>query len=91
MNAEKKGIAAVGRTMYQELQSSHWGRMVVIDIDTGDYEIDDDLTATLRLRKRNPGATTWGERVGYPAPYRMSSRITSAPHYQRPRAVDSDV
>ena len=54
--------------------------MVVIDVNTGDYEIDDDLTATLRLCVRDPGAITWGERVGYPAPYRMSSRATFIPY-----------
>ena len=69
------------RELRSELEASHWGRMVVIDVNTGDYEIDDDdLTATLKLRKRNPGAITWGERVGYPAPYRMSSRITLVPY-----------
>ena len=84
MVVKRKDVAAVGRAMYRELRSeleaSHWGRMVVIDVNTGDYEIDDDLTATLKLRKRNPGAITWGERVGYPAPYRMSSRITFIPY-----------
>ena len=85
MVVEKKDIASVGRAMYGEMRSqletSHRGRMVVIDVNTGDYEIDDDdLTATMRLRERNPGAITWGERVGYPAPYCMSSRITFVPY-----------
>ena len=85
MVVERTDIAPIGRAMYgvlrTDLESSHWGRMVVIDVNTGDYEIDDDdLTATLRLRERNPGAITWGERVGYPAPYRMSSRITFVPY-----------
>ena len=85
MVVERKDIAAVGRAMYEELrsemESSHWGRMIVIDVNTGEYEVaDDDLTATLKLRERIPGALTWGELVGYPAPYRMSSRITFVPY-----------
>lgn len=53
--------------------------MVVIDVNTGDHETDDDLTATFSLHERNPGPITWGERVGYPAPHRMSSRTTFVP------------
>ena len=84
MVVEKKDIASVGRAMYDKLrtrmEADHWGRMVVIDVNTGDYEIDDDVTATLRLCELNPGTITWGERVGYPAPYRMSSRVTFVPY-----------
>ena len=42
------------------------GKVVVIDVDTGDYEIDDeDLEATTKLLARRPNARTWGERIGY--------------------------
>ena len=70
-------IEPMGRAIYKkmrsEMEANHWGKMVVIDVKTGDYEIaDDDLTATMRLMKKNPDALTWGERVGYPAPYSIS-------------------
>ena len=46
--------------------------MVVIDVLSGDYEVgEDDLTATLSLFERRPDALTWGERIGYPAAYRI--------------------
>lgn len=85
MAVEKQDIATIGRSMYEglrsEMETSHWGRVVVLDVNTGDYEIaDDDLTATLRLKERNPEAVTWGERVGYPAPYRMSHLKTCTIH-----------
>ena len=83
MVVEKEDIAQVGRAIYGrlrfQLEVGHWGRMVVIDVNTGDHETDDDLTATFSLHERNPGPITWGERVGYPAPYRMSSRTTFVP------------
>ena len=84
MAVERQDIATVGRALYEglrsEMEASHWGRMVVLDVNTGDYEVaDDDLTATLRLKERNPDAVTWGERVGHPAPYRMSQLITCTP------------
>jgi hypothetical protein len=62
--------------MRAEMEASHRGKMVVIDVNTGDYEIaDDDLTATMRLFERRPNAMTWGELVGYPAPYQMKAPI----------------
>ncbi len=58
--------------MRAEMEANEWGRMVVIDVNSGDYEVaDDDLTATTRLFERRPDALTWGEMVGYPAPYYM--------------------
>ena len=56
-----------------EMEDNHWGRMVVIDVTTGNIEIDaDDYTATQRLFERNPNAMTWGEKAGYRAAYRMT-------------------
>jgi len=38
---------------------------VLIDIETGAYEVDaDELAAARRLRARVPGAQIWGRRVG---------------------------
>ena len=78
MEDEKEpiNIAALGKSLYKgmitELEATHKGKMVVIDVLSGDFEIgDDDLTATLRLFERRPDALTWGERVGYPAAYRI--------------------
>ena len=77
---DKDDIASVGRAMYKrilsEVGAAHRGQMIVIDVNTGDYEIaDDDLTATMRLTDRKPDAVTWGEGIGYPAPYHIDERI----------------
>jgi len=46
------------------------GKFVVIDIYSGDYEIDErDADASVRLLNRRPDALTWAVRVGYPTPY----------------------
>ena len=46
------------------------GRFVVIDVMSGDYEIDDgDAEATRRLLNRKPDAITYAVRVGYHAAY----------------------
>ena len=48
------------------------GKFVAIDVETGDYEMDeDDYTAVARLRARLPGADMWLMRAGFPATYRI--------------------
>jgi hypothetical protein len=44
------------------------GKIIVIDIETGDYEIDDlGFKASERLRARHPDAALLGLRIGYDA------------------------
>ena len=46
------------------------GTFVVIDVETGDYELDArDATATRRLLSRRPTAVTYAVRVGHRAAY----------------------
>lgn len=53
---------------------------VLIDIETGDYEVDaDELTASDRLRKRHPDAQVWLRRVGFPCARRFGSRLRTTP------------
>jgi len=54
------------------LRSEDDGKFVALDIETGDYELDeDDYAAATRLRGRRPSAEVWLGRVGQPAAYRM--------------------
>jgi hypothetical protein len=42
------------------------GKMVIIEPDSGDYEIDDlGVRAAKRLRERRPGGRYFGIRIGY--------------------------
>lgn len=49
------------------------GKLVSIDIETGDYEIGDDhdLDAPRRLHARHPGAALYTVRIGYNAVYAL--------------------
>ena len=74
-------VAERGRKLYEERIKAlvdpvvHYGKFVVIDVETGDYEIDKrDIVATKRLLERRPGAMTYGVRVGFLAAYRMGGR-----------------
>jgi hypothetical protein len=52
------------------------GKVISIDVDTGDYEIDDDLIkAGDRLRTRHPGAALYGARIGYDAVYAVGGTL----------------
>lgn len=74
-------IAARGQKIYEEkvrskVQGANVGDFVVIDIDSGDFEVDPkDIDASIRLRERRPGAITFGLRVGFPAAYRLGGRF----------------
>lgn len=48
------------------------GKMLVINVDTGEYEMDgDDLAATRRALAKVPNAQLYGMRIGLPAAVKM--------------------
>ena len=52
------------------------GKFVIIDVDSGDYEIDKrDAVASRRLHERRPNGVFYGIRIGFPAAYRMGGRF----------------
>lgn len=74
-NETSEAIAARGEEIYQQqirdkVDPKHKGKFLVLDIETGDYEIDaEDLVAADRLLAKHPNATIYGVRVGFPAAY----------------------
>ena len=78
-----KSVASRGNELYvtriRELtRGTAKGDFVVIDIHSGDFEVDsDDLTATMRLMERRPDAITWAVCVGYPAAYNLQGGIVA--------------
>jgi hypothetical protein len=70
-------LANLGRDIFDQqvrplLRLEDDGKFVAIDVETGDYEIDeDDYTAVTRLRLRKPTADIWLMRAGYPTTYRI--------------------
>jgi hypothetical protein len=73
-------VATRGEAIYEQqirpkVEATHKGQFVVIDIETGDYEIDaDDLAATKRALAKRPAAVLYGLRIGYPTAYRIGGR-----------------
>ena len=76
-------VAARGEALYAQqiraqVEATHQGEFVVVDIETGDYEMDpDDLVATQRALAKRPEAILYGLRVGAPTAYRLGGRFAT--------------
>ena len=53
------------------------GKVISIDIETGDYEIGTDPVSTgKRLMAKHPGAAIYGKRIGYNAAFALGGTLT---------------
>lgn len=63
---ERLGEEVYERTIRPKVEATHHGKIVAIDVDSGDYAIaDTGLAAADALRKRHPALDVWVVRVGY--------------------------
>jgi hypothetical protein len=52
------------------------GKIISINVETGDYEIGYDLVETsLRLRAKQADSALWGERIGFNAVYAVGGTL----------------
>jgi hypothetical protein len=69
----REEIAHRGEELYEQrirsaVEPANEGKIIVIDIETGDYEIDEDhLAANARARAKRPDAILYGMRIGHRA------------------------
>lgn len=71
-----RGEAIYTQQIRDRVETVHKGKFVVIDIETGEYEIDiDDLIATKRLLARRPDAVLYGLRIGFPTAYHIGKHL----------------
>jgi hypothetical protein len=74
-------IAQRGQRIYEQqlrqlLEPAHNGKYVVIDVDTGEYELDaDHLAASDRAAAKHPNASLYATRVGSPTLGRVGGRL----------------
>ena len=86
MEFAKGNAPAIGHAIYREkihptLGPEHKGKVVVIDVKSGDYEIAGrHITAARRLRKRRQDAFAWEERVDVPVTYRVHPSVVTTPY-----------
>jgi hypothetical protein len=64
---DRRGESLYNRSVRPLVEKpEHIGKQVVIDVESGDFEIDEDgLTASRRLLARRPDAALFGVRIGY--------------------------
>jgi len=61
----RRGDAIYEEEIRPRLEADHEGEFVVIDIETGEYEIDaEEITASDRLLARLPDAQIWLRQIG---------------------------
>ena len=76
----KEELAQRGQELYesqiqQQVESGNDGKIVAIDIETGAFEVADNvLPATNRLFDRFPDAQPWVIRIGHRAVYHFGAR-----------------
>lgn len=73
-------IAERGQALYDhqvrgKVEPTYKGKYLVLDIETGEYEIDaHELAALERAKAKNPDAALYMLRVGYASAYRIRGR-----------------
>jgi hypothetical protein len=81
-DAGRRGREIFERKVAPTITDENPYAFVGIDIETEDFEIDEDKrAATERLFARNPDAQIWMRRVGFP----VTDWIGSAPPSDKPR------
>jgi hypothetical protein len=76
----ERGQALYDQQIRERVEAGHKGKFLVVDIETGEYEIDDhELAALERARSKNPDAALYMLRVGYSSAYRIGRQGLVAP------------
>ncbi len=80
----KEEHARRGNEIYEhrlrvQLEPDNYGKIVAIDIDTGEHEVADDvISASQLLLARLPDAQIWCVRIGHLAVHRFGPRTLNA-------------
>ena len=68
----QRGKEIYYRDVASVVEASNYGRVVALDIRTGEYELGDDaIKSAAQLRERLPDAVIFFMRVGYPTMARV--------------------
>jgi hypothetical protein len=76
---ESRGEEIYERQRRKIVEPGNHGRFIVIDIQSGDFEVDEiDLEATKRALAKHPDAVLYGLRIGFPTAYTLGGHTTMA-------------
>jgi hypothetical protein len=72
------GEAVYEQRVRPQVEAGNHGRVVALDVDTGDFEVAaDSLTAADRLLARCPDAQIWFTRIGHRGVHHFGPRATT--------------
>jgi hypothetical protein len=72
----QRGQALYEQEIRPKVEPENKGKYLIINVATGEYEMDaDDLAASKRAKARFPAAPLYTMRVGYPTAYRLGGRF----------------
>lgn len=78
----REEIARRGKELYEKSiranveTAENIGKIISINVETGDYEIGDDLVVTSRrLQAKQADAAIWAERIGFNAVYAVGGTL----------------
>lgn len=75
----ERGEALYNQQIRAQVEPEHRGKFLVLDIETGDYEMDADRHAALnRAEARHPGGQLYILRIGYPTAINIGGRYAKA-------------
>ncbi len=70
----RRGQAIYERQIGRKVEGANKGKYLVLDVETGDYEVDEDhLAASDRAAAKRPGAPLYALRIGHPTLGRIGS------------------
>ncbi len=70
----QRGQERYEREIRFKVEPEHQGKMLALDVDTGNYELgDDSLTALAGLKSKDPGAVIYIVRVGFPTAVKIGA------------------
>ena len=76
----RRGDEIYDRDVQPRISPDDEGKFVVIDIETGDSEVDpDEIAASDRLLDRRPAAQLWLRQIGSPYARRFGRRLAATP------------
>lgn len=75
----RRGKEIYEKTLHAAVDELQSGRYLAIDVESGDFEIDDEmLTASKRLRQRHDDPPIFVMRIGYPTAVQIGAAVGDA-------------
>ena len=70
----RRGQALYDQRIRTQVEAGNQGKFLVINVETGEYEMDaDDVAAAKRAKTRFPDAPLFSVRIGYPGAYSLGA------------------